>query len=179
MALKSTIFKVQVSISDLDRHYYAEHALTLARHPSETDERLMLRLLAFMLFADERLEFGKGLSSVDEPDLLRTDYGGDIVQWIEVGLPDQRAVKRALSRAEEVVVLAYGGQAARLWWDKEGPTLGALAGVRVLSVTPEDSAALTALCERSMQMQCTVQDGELWLNAGRGEARISPQWREG
>src|SRR5690242_13559913 len=111
MALKSTIFKATLAVADLDRGYYAEHALTVARHPSETDERMMVRLLAFALHADERLEFGRGISSDDEPALWLKEYSGEIRLWIEVGLPDERLLRRAAGRADQVVVLAYGGRA--------------------------------------------------------------------
>jgi uncharacterized protein YaeQ len=175
LALKSTIFKAQVSISDMDRGYYAEHALTIARHPSETDERMMVRLLAFVLFANERLEFGKGLSSADEPDLALTDYTGQTLLWVEVGLPDTRTVKRALSQAREVVVLAYGAQAARMWLDREGPVLRTLAGLRVLLITPDESVALAALCQRSMQLQFTIQDGDIWLTSDGESLHLHPE----
>lgn len=115
MALKSTVFRAELQVSDLDRHYYAAHALTLARHPSETDERMMVRLLAFALFAGERLEFGRGLSTEDEPALWRKDLTGAVELWIEVGLPDERALRRACGRAERVAVLCYGGRGADLW----------------------------------------------------------------
>jgi len=166
MALKSTIFKASLNVADLDRSHYGEYQLTLARHPSETDERLMVRLLAFALFADERLEFGKGLSTTDEPALWLKDYGGEIRLWIEVGLPDERALRRAAGRADAVVVLAYGGRAVDLWWAKEGATLARLEKLRVLAVDPATLAGLTALVERSMELQCTIQDGQIWLTDG-------------
>src|SRR5690242_19000260 len=106
MALKSTVFKATLEIADIDRGYYATHNRTLARHPSETDERLMMRLLAFALYADERLEFGKGLSSTDEPALWQKNLDGTIKTWIDVGLPDERILRRAAGRAEQVIVLA-------------------------------------------------------------------------
>jgi uncharacterized protein YaeQ len=166
MALKSTVFKVTLGVADLDRAYYGEHALTLARHPSETDERMMVRLLAFALFADPRLEFGKGLSSVDEPALWLKDYGGEIRLWIEVGLPDERLLRRACGRADAVVVLAYGGRAADLWWEKEGRELKRQEKLRVLLVDAATSAALACFAERSMALQCTIQDGQAWLADG-------------
>src|SRR5262244_3039128 len=112
MALKSTIFKAQLQVSDLDRNHFATHSLTLARHPSETDERMMVRLLAFALNADERLEFGRGLSAEDEADLT-----GAIDAWIDVGLPDERRLRKAAGRAKQVKVYTYGGRAAELWWN--------------------------------------------------------------
>ncbi len=117
MALKSTIFKVELSVADIDRGYYGDHALTIARHPSETDERMMVRLLAFALHADAALAFGRGLSTEDEPDLWQRDLTGTIERWIDVGLPDERDLRRACGRAREVSVLAYGGRAVELWWE--------------------------------------------------------------
>ena len=112
VALRSTIYRADLSVSDLDRQVYARHALTLARHPSETEERLMVRLLAFALHADEALEFGRGLSAEGEPDLIRRDPTGAVDLWIEVGLPDERDVRKACGRAREVAVLAYGARAS-------------------------------------------------------------------
>ena len=99
MSPKSTVMKVELQVSDMDRHYYASHALTLAQHPSETDLRLLVRLLAFALYADERLEFGRGLSDEDEPTLWRRDYTGAVEQWIELGQPDESRLRRAAGRA--------------------------------------------------------------------------------
>ncbi len=175
MALKSTIFKANLNVADLDRCYYGDHALTLARHPSETDERMMIRLLAFALFADERLEFGKGLSSTDEPALWLKEYSGEIRLWIEVGLPDERSIRRAAGRAEQVVVVAYGGRSMDAWWAKEGAGLAKLANVRVLSIAGEQSAALAATAERTMQVQCTIQESQAWWNAADSTVLIEPR----
>jgi uncharacterized protein YaeQ len=175
MALKSTVFKATLNIADMDRPYYGEHALTLARHPSETDERLMVRLLAFALHASERLEFGGGLSSDDEPALWRRDYAGNIELWIDVGLPDERRLRKAAGRAGAVVLLAYGGRAVDVWWSKEGPALARLAKLRVLAVDGEQSAALAGLVQRSMQLQCTIQDGHAWLTDGAITVAIEPR----
>ena len=108
MALKSTIYKAELQIANMDRHYYGDHSLTIARHPSETDERMMVRVAAFALFASERLEFCKGLSDTDEPDLWQKDLTGAIETWIEVGQPDERRIAKASGRADEVIVIAYG-----------------------------------------------------------------------
>lgn len=175
MALKSTIFKANLNVADLDRCYYGDHALTVARHPSETDERMMIRLLAFALFADERLEFGKGLSTTDEPALWLRDYSGGIRLWIEVGLPDERTLRRAAGRAEQVVVVAYGGRSMEAWWAKEGEGLQKIDNLRVLAIDPEQSAALAALAERSMQLQCTVQESQAWWNANDATVLIAPR----
>ncbi|CAB1368256.1 YaeQ family protein [Denitratisoma oestradiolicum] len=176
MALKSTVFKASLSVADMDRNYYAEHGLTLARHPSETDARMMVRLLAFALHADERLEFGRGISADDEPALWLKEYSGEVRLWIEVGLPDERLLRRASSRASQVVLLAYGGRAMDAWWVKEGGAIGRLSNVRVLALDDETCAALAALAQRTMQLQCSIQDGQAWLTDGSRSVSIEPRW---
>jgi len=172
MALKSTIFKVNLGVSDLDRPHYGEYGLTLARHPSETDERMMVRLLAFALYADPRLEFGKGLASTDEPALWLKEYSGEIRLWIEVGLPDERALRKAAGRADNVVVIAYGGRACDLWWAKEGPGLARLPHLTVLALMPEQSTQLAALAQRNMQLQYMRQDGHIWFSNDEQNVQI-------
>ena len=174
MALKSTIFKAELQVSDLDRHYYAAHALTLARHPSETDERMMVRLLAFALFADERLEFGRGLSAEDEPALWLKDLTGAIELWIEVGLPGEREVRKACGKANRVAVLCYGGRGADIWWGQNRDRLERLRNLDVLSLSPEASQGIAALASRSMSLQCTIQDGLAWLTDGNRTVQINP-----
>jgi uncharacterized protein YaeQ len=165
MALKATIVKAELQISDMDRHYYASHALTLAQHPSETDQRLMLRLLAFVLFADERLEFGRGISTEDEPDLWRREYTSDIELWIDLGQPDESRVRKACGRARQVVVVTYGGRAAETWWNKSGGAFSRLENLRVIDVDSKSVEALAALMQRSMRFDCLIQDGEVqWLS---------------
>lgn len=176
MALKSTIFRASLAVSDLDRGYFAEHVLTLARHPSETDERLMVRVLAFALHAHEQLQFGKGISSEDEPALWHKDDTGRVLRWIEVGLPDERLLRRAAGRADEVVVLAYGGRTVDLWWQKDEATLTRLNNLRVMSLAQEDSKALAALAERNMSLSCTIQDGQIWFSVGESTLSLTPRW---
>ena len=114
MSPKSTVYKVELQVSDLDRHYYQEHNLTLALHPSETEERLMVRLLAFAMNADERLLFGRGLSTDDEPDLWQRDDTGEIALWIETGQPDEADIRRACGRARQVLIYTYSGRSAQV-----------------------------------------------------------------
>jgi len=161
MALKATIFKVELSVADIDRGYYADHALTIARHPSETDERMMVRVLAFALFAHERLEFGRGLSSEDEPDLVQSDLTGAIERWIDVGLPDEREVRKACGRSREVDVIAYGGRAVDLWWESARGKLESQDRLAVQELTPDAAQALAAMAARTMRLQVTIQDGHL------------------
>ena len=166
MALKSTIFKAELSVADIDRGYYRDHALTIARHPSETDERMMVRLLAFALHADERLAFGRGLSTDDEPDLWQRDLTGAIERWIDVGLPDEREVRKACGRAREVYVLAYGGRAAELWWQGAREKLERQERLAVSEVPIETSRALAPLASRSMRLQVTIQEGHVFVADG-------------
>ena len=174
MAIKATVFKAALQIADMDRHYYADHALTLARHPSETDERMMVRLLAFALYADELLAFGKGMSNDEEPDLWQKDLTGAIGRWIEVGLPDERAIRKASGRAAQVVVISYG-RAASIWWNENRDKLQRLDNLTVLNLPTETTQALAALAGRTMQLQCTLQEGHIMLTSDAGMIEIEPK----
>lgn len=175
MALKATIFKASVSVSDTDRHYYQQHALTLARHPSETDERMMMRLLAFALNAHEALAFGRGLSTEDEPDLWRKDLTGVIEQWIEVGLPDDKRLRKACGRAAEVAVYSYGGAAAAMWREAARGLLSRCRNLAVYAITPDASRAMAALADRNMTLTYTVQDGETWVANENNTVHVVPE----
>ncbi|HET8730861.1 MAG TPA: YaeQ family protein [Moraxellaceae bacterium] len=179
MAQNATIFKADLSVSDLDRHYYGSHSLTLARHPSETDERLMMRLLAFVLNASEHLAFGKGLSSDDEPDLWEKDLTGAVMRWIEVGQPDEKRLRKACGVAREVVVYPYGGNSAEIWWEQNRRAISKLDKVRVVNISADTAAALGALAQRTMQLQATVQDGEVWLSDASGSLQVVPEVWQG
>jgi uncharacterized protein YaeQ len=174
MAIKATVFKAVLQIADMDRHYYAEHALTLARHPSETDERMMVRLLAFALFADDGLTFGKGISSDEEPDLWHRDLTGEIKRWIEVGLPDERVIRKAGGRSDQVVVLSYG-RAADIWWSENRDKLQRQNNLTVLKLPGETTLALAGLANRTMQLQCTIQEGHIMLTSDAGMIEVEPQ----
>ena len=117
MALKSTIFKADLQIADMDRQYYDGHGLTIARHPSETDERMMVRILAFVLHAHAALTFGKGLSTDDEPDLWQKDLTGAIELWIDVGQPDEKRIMKACGRSNQVVIYSYSSM-SNIWWNQ-------------------------------------------------------------
>lgn len=168
MALSATIFKAEVQISDMDRGYYHKHALTIARHPSETDERMMVRLLAFCLHASEALTFGKGLSADDEPDIWEKDLTGAIVSWIDVGQPDEKRIRKASGRANDVFVYSYGAQVARMWWEQVGERIERARNVSVIRL-PAETRALAKLAERNMRLTCTIQDRQVWL-ANDGES---------
>jgi uncharacterized protein YaeQ len=166
MALKATIYKAELEIVDMDRNYYATHRLTLACHPSETGERLMVRLLAFALNAHERLEFGKGISDSEEPDLWLKDLTGDVQLWIELGHPDERLLARALGRSPRVIVYAYSAR-PELWWE---PIRQRFAGERKLAVYRVSAGSardLARMAAPSMSLQCSVQDREIWVRDDR------------
>lgn len=176
MAQNAVIHRVDLNVADMDRHYYADHALTLARHASETDERMMVRLLAFALHAHERLVFGRGIGAGDEPDLWQRDPTGRLELWIEVGQPDERRVRKACGQADQVVVYAYGGRTVDPWWARVGPDLARRANLSVIMLPTATTQSLTALAQRTMQLQLTVQDGDAWLAGGDARIAIERQW---
>ena len=175
MALGATIFRAALNVADIDRHYYADHALTVARHPSETDERLMVRALAFALHAHERLEFGRGIGATDEPDLWQRDLTGRVECWIDVGQPDARRVRKARGVADRVVVYAYG-RTTEIWWEKVGAELAGVRGVSVVALSSATTAELATWATRSMELQMTVQDGEAWFSDGDARFLIEREW---
>ena len=172
MAIKSTIFKAELQIADMDRNYYHDHALTIAQHPSETDERMMVRVLAFALHADEALSFGKGLSADDEPDLWQKDLTGAIQLWIDVGLPDEKLIRKACGRARQVVVYTYGGRGAEIWWNQNSSKLERLNNLTVINLPETTSQALAKLVQRTMQLQTTIQDGEIWISDNNARIQV-------
>ena len=174
MALKATIFKVDLSIADMDRNVYEDFSLTLARHPSENDARMMVRLLAFMLFANEYLEFGKGLSTDEEPDLWLKDLTGAIDLWIVVGQPDERWLRKASGRAGKVVVFAYGDRVVDVWWEQCHDKLERLSNLTVYRLNSDDTQALAGLANRSMNLQCTIQEGEVLITGEGDPVRVEP-----
>jgi uncharacterized protein YaeQ len=171
MALKSTIYKAELNISDMDRNYYADHSLTIARHPSETDERMMVRVLAFAIHASEQLTFAKGLSDTEEPDLWQKDYTDAILLWVETGQPDDRRLLKACGRAEKVVVYCYAASSA-IWWAGMNNRLDRAKNLKVVNLPAATSAELAKLAARSMQLQCTIQDGQIWFSAGETSVAI-------
>jgi uncharacterized protein YaeQ len=178
MATNATIFKATLQIADMDRNYYADHALTIARHPSETDERLMVRLLAFARHAHAALEFGRGLSTDDEPDLWQKDLTGAIELWIDVGQPEERRLRKACHRARQVCVYNYGGRGADLWWQQNRAALERLDNLTVMNLPWEASRTLAALAQRNMQLQCTLQEGQIWITDGKQAVQIEPAVRQ-
>lgn len=179
MALKSTVYKATLQVADMDRSHYRDHALTLALHPSETEERLMMRVLAQALQAptddtDTPLLPARGLSDSDEPDLWQHDRTGAILHWIEVGLPDDRRLAKACGRSERVTVYAYAASTP-IWWKGIADKVARLSNLAVWQIDAAASQALAALAQRSMQLQVTVQDGLVWIGDGARSVEIHPQ----
>ena len=186
MALKATVFKVQLQIADMDRHYYQDHSLTIAQHPSENNERMMVRLVALALHAHElqdtcrgdgTLAFGAGLSDPEDPDVSLTDFTGRKRLWIEVGQPEDKPLSKACSKADAVIVYAFGS-AADVWWRGIENKVSRLERLQVWRLPTEVAPALAAMAERSMQLQATVQEGGLTLSSTLGSVQVEPlRWK--
>jgi uncharacterized protein YaeQ len=174
MAQNATIFKAALHIADIDRDYYRDHALTIARHPSETDERMMVRLLAFARHAHETLAFGRGLGADDEPDLWQKDLTGAVDVWIDVGQPDERRIRRACGHATAVFVYSYGGRAADRWWEEAAPGLDRVANLTVVGLPLAGTQALAKLARRTMRLDCTIQGDHIWVADAEQNVAIEP-----
>ena len=172
MAIKATVFKVNLQIADMERHYYQDHALTLVRHPSETDERLMVRLLAFALHAHEYLEFGQGMTIEDEADLWLKDLTGLIELWIDVGIPDEKLIRKACGRSNQVVLYCYGGRVADMWFAQNSPQFARQDNLTVINLPVASTQALAKLAQRNMSLQCTIQDGQVWISDGSVSVQV-------
>ncbi len=172
MALKATIYKAAVNVADLDRNQFLDATLTLARHPSETQERMMLRLLAWIKYANERLQFTRGLSAEEEPEAwLRNDHMG-IDLWIELGLPDERRIKKACTQSAEVALFTYNSRAAEIWWQQNKTKCSQFNNLSVWYLDDEQLAKLSAFAGRTMILQATIQDGAIWLSDAENNLEI-------
>ncbi|SEN71445.1 Uncharacterized conserved protein YaeQ, suppresses RfaH defect [Pseudorhodobacter antarcticus] len=178
MAQNATIYKVELSISDMDRHYYDTHKLTIAKHPSETDERLMVRIIAFALNAHEQLEMAKGLSTDDEPDIWQKSLSGDLHVWVALGLPSEKVMRQSCSKADRVVVYPYGGRTAEVWWDKIKGSTTRFDNLQVVSFSAKETEALAQLASRAMKMQVNIQEGDVMVSVGDVIVYMTPvNWK--
>lgn len=178
MAQNATIYKVELSVSDMDRHYYETHKLTVAKHPSETDERLMVRIIAFALNAHESLEMTKGISTDDEPDIWQKSLSGELDVWVALGLPSEKVIRQSCSKAGKVIVYPYGGKTAEMWWDKIKNSTTRFDNLHVFSFSETDTCALARLASRAMKIQVNIQDGEVMVSLGDSIAYVTPlQWK--
>lgn len=172
MAAGSTIYKAQLSIADMDHNYYETHEITIAQHPSETDQRLMIRLAAFALHASDRLVITKGIGGDDEPELWEKNYGDEVVLWIDLGQMDEKRLRKVCGRSEQVIVYTYNYKAAVAWWKQYGATFERFKNLRVIHLHAE---GIESLCERSMRLQCNISDGELSIHSERGDVTITQE----
>lgn len=178
MAQKATIYKVELSISDMDRHYYETHKLTVAKHPSETDERLMVRLVAFALNAHEHLEMTKGLSTDDEPDIWQKSLSGELDVWVALGLPSEKVMRQSCGKAAKVVVYPYGGRTAEVWWDKIKNSASRFDNLQVTRLSETDTSALATLASRAMKLQINIQDGDVMVSVDDQIVHVTPvRWK--
>ncbi len=164
MAQKSTIYKAELSVSDMDRHYYETHKLTVAKHPSETDERLMVRILAFALNAHEQLEMTKGLSTDDEPDIWQKSLSGELELWVALGLPSEKIVRQSCGKADAVIVYCYGGKTAEMWWEKIKNSTTRFDNLQVIGCLLYTSPSPRDRTNRSMRLQVNIQDGDVMVS---------------
>lgn len=172
MAIKATIYKAELQISDMGRNYYHDHALTIARHPSETDERLMVRLLAFAMHAEDALTVASGLTHNDEPDICRKDLTGAIELWIDIGQPDEKSIRRACGRARQVYIYTYSGNSADMWWKEVREQLEKTRNLTVVNIAGSASQALAKMAQRNMRLQYTIQDGQVWVSDNDNNVQI-------
>ncbi len=178
MAQNATVYKVELSVADMDRHYYETHKLTVARHPSETDERLMVRILAFALNAHENLTMAKGIAADDEPDIWQKSLSGELNLWVSLGLPGEKAVRQSCARAERVILYPYGGRVAELWWEKIRRSTLRFDNLDVVALSEQDSAALGRLASRTMRLQVNIQDGDVMVSTGDAIIHLTPlHWK--
>ena len=178
MAQKATIYKVELSVSDMDRHYYETHKLTVAKHPSETDERLMVRILAFALNAHEKLEMTKGLSTDDEPDIWRKSLSDELELWVALGLPSDKVVRQSCGKASKVIVYCYGGRTAEMWWEKIKNSTTRFDNLQVMNLSEKDTSDLGKMASRSMKIQVNIQDGEVMVSLDDSIVYVTPvKWK--
>jgi uncharacterized protein YaeQ len=175
LALKATIFKAELQVSDMQRGHYQAYNLTLARHPSETDERLMVRLLAFALNADEALSFTKGLSTDDEPELWQKSLSDEIELWIELGQLDEKRLRRACGLAKQVIVYLYAQRSASVWWSQQQEMVRRFSNLRLVMLSVVGDARLESLAQRNMSLNATIQDSQVWLSDDQQTVTVEMQ----
>ncbi|MCL1628939.1 MULTISPECIES: YaeQ family protein [Roseinatronobacter] len=178
MAQNATIYKIELSVSDMDRQYYETHKLTVAKHPSETDERLMVRIVTFALNAHEHLEMTKGLSTDSEPDIWQKSLSGEIDVWVALGLPSEKVLRQSCNKAAKVIVYPYGGRVAEVWWDKTKSATSRFDNLQIIHFSEADTAALANLASRAMKLQVNIQDGDVMVSVGESVAYVTPEiWK--
>jgi uncharacterized protein YaeQ len=174
MARGATIYRLQLELSHVDRNIYGEMQLTVARHPSETMARTVARLLAYGLRYDEGLEFGRGISATDEPDLWRREGDGRVIEWIEVGQPDAKRLIKA-SRHSGCCQLFTFGPAAEHWRQTQLATMKAPANLGVARIADDFLDAVAETCDRQLRWSMTVTEGTIFFTTGDTSLETSPE----
>jgi uncharacterized protein YaeQ len=175
MARTATVYKAELSIANMDVHYYETHNLVVAQHPSETNERMMVRLLAFALNASEQLQFTKGLSTDDEPELWQKSLSGEIELWLELGQPDEKRIRKACGRAKQVIIYCYGGRSTEVWWPQISSHLQRFNNLRIINLPKENCEAMESMVQRTMQLNVSIQDGEVSISDHQQNIDITPE----
>lgn len=170
MALKPTIYKLKIMVSDMDRDYYEAMALTVAQHPSETIERMMVRVLAYCLNAQEQLSFTKGLSAVDEPDVWLKTLDDQLSLWIDVGEPAVDRIKKALRLSSAVKIYSFNSKSDS-WWSQHQAHF-VLMPASVFQFKWEQIQALAALVERTMDFSLTITESSIYIATEKGECEV-------
>jgi uncharacterized protein YaeQ len=179
MAIKSTVFKVDLQITDVDRDYYANHLLTIARHPSETNERMMMRIIAFALHASDDLAFTKGISSDEEPDIWEKNLTNEILVWIDLGQPDEKRIRQACGKAKSVIIYTYNQRSSTIWWTQIKDKLKRFNNLCVINLSASNQDELESMIERTIELQCMIQDGQIWLsNNNQTIPVVKDTWKE-
>ena len=179
MAQKATIYKVELSVADMDRDYYETHNLTVAEHPSETDERLMVRILAFALNAHEQLEFTRGISTDDEPDIWQKSLSGELELWVALGLPGEKIIRQSCGKANKVIVYCYGGRTAEVWWEKIKNSTTRFDNLQVTNFSKKDTSELGKMASRLMKLQINIQEGDVMVSVDGSIVYITPvKWKD-
>lgn len=174
MALQATPYKVEINLTDLDRHVYQDLRFTVARHPSETEERLAARLIAYVLWYDEQLAFGRGLSDVDEPALWEKSLDDRVLHWIEVGQPDAERITWCSRRAERFSLVAYGN--LRVWQTKVLDSVRSLKKINVVAVEQEALETVSRDLPRAISWSVMISEGALFITDERGQHEVPLEW---
>ena len=175
MALSATIFKAELNIANMDLHYYQTHNLVLAQHPSETDERLMVRLLAFALNASDELRFTKGLSTDGEPELWQKSLSDEINLWVELGQPDEKRIRKACGRAKQVIIYCYGGRSTDIWWQQISSNLRRFNNLQVVNLPKDGCENIANMAQRTMQLNISMQDAEVTVSDNTQSINLTPE----
>lgn len=167
MALPSTIYRASIELSDLDRGLYEKLETTVARHPSETNERLIARLFAYALCYNEELTFTKGIAAADEPDLWTKEPDGRVREWIEVGLPDFERLRKVSRHAEAVILIASGSANAFWRWQEQMlPKLAVIDNLKIFALEPAFVTQIVERLQRAISWSLTITEGTIYLTIG-------------